>query len=259
MPFLFICNPRHGEFVGNAERLASEIVTQGLNDYENWIPALYVDRHATLQALEAFMETYDAHQLALVYYGKPELTVCSRIAAADDNIAHYVFRRGRVESDYMQSTPDRKRVLIVDSFQRQARNADYLGRELFTDLNTRAGNQNDMDFGDFSIVGDHYTDTGGPAHAVALHHIHVGANSSLMVSHFISDRTDTAVDPGGKTIEAVVHLTEALNDLQPNNTRACNDYRTMRENQQYRGLGYMKRIAIKHHLEVMLSDGGLGR
>ena len=33
--------------------------------------------------------------------------------------------------------------------------------------------------------------------------------------------------------------------------------RTMSRDQISRGLGYMKRIAIKHHLEVMLSDRGL--
>ena len=205
------------------------------------------------------MEAYDEYPLALVYYGRPQRSrVRSGINAAGANIQHHVFMPGRVENDYIQSIPDNQRVLIVDPFRRQLRNADYPAREFFTDQNTVAGNQDDVDFGDFSIVGDHYTETGGPAHAVALHHIHFAENSrSLEISHFISDRTATTADTPGKIIEAVTNLTEALDSLQPNDTRACDEYHTMSEDQQSSGLGYMKRLAIMHHLQVILHDAGL--
>ena len=110
------------------------------------------------------------------------------------------------------------------------------------------GNQDDVNFWDFSIGGDYYTETGGPAYAVALHHIHFAENShSLNISHFKSDQIDTLVDTPGKIIEAVDHLVEALNSLQPNDTQACGEYRTMSEDQQSSRLGYMKCLAIKHH------------
>ena len=259
MPFLFICNPIHGNFSKKPENLVDNVISQGLCEYDNWVPSLYVDEATALQELETFMEAYDEYPLALVYYGRPQRsTVGSRIDAAGANIQHHVFMPGRVENDYIQSIPDNQRVLIVDPFRRQLRNADYPAREFFTDQNTVAGNQDDVDFGDFSIVGDHYTETGGPAHAVALHHIHFAENShSLEISHFISDRTETTADTPGKIIEAVTNLTEALDSLQPNDTRACDEYHTMSEDQQSSGLGYMKRLAIMHHLQVILHDAGL--
>ena len=107
------------------------------------------------------------------------------------------------------------------------------------------------------MVGDYFTTTGGSAHAVALHHIHYAEHSQdLHISHFISDRTETSADIPGKIIEAVNHLVDALNTIRPNDTQACQEYREMEQNQQARGLGYMKRLAIKHHLGIML-DGGL--
>ena len=257
LPFLFICNPIHGDFSDDAGLLFGGVISQGLIDYDNWIPALYVDEGTALEELQAFTNTYDEYERALIYYGRPlRRAVRSRIAST--RVDYHVFINDRVEGDYIESIPIDNRVMIMDPFRRRARNAEYPPREFFTNLNTAAGNSDDVAFGDFSIIGDYYADTGGPAHAVALHHIHFEENShSLYISHFISDRTETPVDTPGKIIEAVNHLVEALDDLPPNNTNSCNEYRTMREEQISRGLGYMKRLAIKHHLEVILGDGGL--
>ena len=159
----------------------------------------------------------------------------------------------RVEREYIESVSADSCVRVSDRFVRQLRNADYPAVEFFTDLNTVTGNPHGRNFGDFSIVGDHYTETGGPAHAVALHHIHCSEGSqSLKISHFTSDRPDTTVDTPGKIIEALNHLVEALDTLKPDNTQACQEYREMNETEHSRGLGYMKRLAIKHHLEIML-------
>jgi hypothetical protein len=123
-------------------------------------------------------------------------------------------------------------------------------------MNTQEGNRIGLDFGDFSIVGDQYSEGGGAAMAVAVHHIHYreGDSGSLGISHFISDRTDTTADPAGKSIEAVTHLVNALDELLPNDTDACDEYREMVRTGEWHGLGYLKRLAIQHHLELML-DG----
>ena len=257
MPFLFICNPRYGDFSDNHDGLRDEIINWSLHEYNNWKPSLYINKATSLSELNTFMDVYGEYELALIYYGKPQhARVRSRIAAAT-NVAHHIFMERRVDRDYIQSMSANRRINLVDSFHRQ-RNADYPDQEFFSDLNTVAGNPDDIDFGDFSIVGDHYTEDGGAAHAVALHHVHfIGRSHVLEVSHFISDRTQTPVDPGGKTIEAVRHLVNALDDLRPNNTRACEEYREMDKTQHFRGLGYMKRLAIMHHLEIMLRDGTL--
>jgi hypothetical protein len=147
--------------------------------------------------------------------------------------------------------------MISDRFHRQPRNADYPDREFFTDMNTAEGNPERLDFGDFSIVGDFYKDDGGPAHAVAIHHIHYREEDAgpLDISHFISDRTDSPVDPSGKTIEAVSNLVNALDDLFPNETNTCAEYREMATTGVWHGLGYLKKLGIKHHLEVLLGGG----
>jgi hypothetical protein len=255
MPFLFICNPLYGEFANRPERLFTQLISKSLMEYDNWTPTLQVQRGSRSGEVSAFLDRYEDYEVAVIYNGLP---ASSRALALldDERIVHHVFLDGRVVSDYINGISDARRVLIADPFRRQPRNADYPEREFFTDMNTVAGNPNRLDFGDFSIVGNHYTESGGPAFAVTLHHIHFqNGPSPLDISHFISDRTETAVDTPGKIIEALSKLVDALGNLRPNNTEACDEYRAMLNEENSRGLGYMKRLAIKHHLELMLQGG----
>ena len=256
MPFLFICNPIHGEFSYNSGRLARDLIDETLTGYDNWTPSLYVHGRTTAQVLEGFVRRYGGdYPLALIYYGYPQGSA-ARAVIGNNLFRWHVIMDGRVETEYVQSLKPDSCVRIFDRFVRQPRNADYPTREFFTDLNTIEGNSDRSHFGDFSIVGDYFTTTGGAAHAVALHHIHFAEHSrDLHISHFISDRTETSADTPGKIIEAVSHLVDALDTLRPNDTQACQKYREMEQNQQARGLGYMKRLAIKHHLETMLGNG----
>ena len=254
MPFLFICNPIHGKFSSDHVGLRAALIDQALIDYDNWIPSLYVNEQTAIQELDGFIKTYDGdYPLALIYYGQPEQNaVCKTID--EHYFQWHVIVDHRVPNDYIQSIPAGSCVRVHDQFVRR-RNADYPNTEFFTDLNTVAGNADRTHFGDFSIVGDHYTESGGPAYAVTLHHVHYKEGSrTLYISHFISDRTSTPVDPAGKTIEALNHLVDTLDALQPNNTQACQEYKDMRRSEHAGSLGYMKRMAIKHHLEVMLGD-----
>ncbi len=256
MSFVFVCNPSHGEFAAYPERLFTQLISKGLMEYDNWTPAFQVNRDSSRQKLSAFLKRYNERNVAIIYQGLPS-SAQARELLSDERIVHHIFREGRAGADYIGRIADSKKVMLSDPFKRQARNADYPDREFFTDKNTLTGNPDRLDFGDFSIVGDHYADTGGPAYAVTIHHIHFQNESGpLDISHFISDRTDSIVDTPGKTMEALRKLVVALDELNPNNTEACNEYRAMDDAQISKGLGYMKRLAIKQHLELML-DGGI--
>ena len=63
-------------------------------------------------------------------------------------------------------------------------------------------------FGDFLIVGDEYSESGGPAYTIAIHltYIDFDQDEAMHVRHFLSDRQDTPKDPGGKFSEALTKL-----------------------------------------------------
>jgi len=256
MPFLFVCNPSHGQFAQQANSLFTQIISEGLMEYDNWTPAFQVRRDTSSGEFGAFLARYQAFDVAVIYQGLP-IDSGVRALLSNAEIVHHVFLEDRVDTSYINSIEESDRVMVRDRFIRQARNADYPDREFFSDMNTIAGNPQGLDFGDFSIVGDHYAETGGPAYAVTVHHINFRNQAGpLDISHFISDRTETTADSPGKLLEALNKLVAALDNLYPNNTEACGEYRDMGHAQISRGLGYMKRLAIKHHLELML-DGGI--
>ena len=258
MRFVLVCNPALGEYSEDRPGLAGHITALDLMDYPNWVPAMYVRGGTRSVEIRQFLRTYRDFEVAFIYKGKPQQQAALGLITGA-NVAHHVFLLNRVEQEYIDTIRVDDRVMVRDPFVRAARNAEYPDRRFFTDMNTVAGNQDDVNFGDFSIAGDYYTDTGGAAHAVALHHIHFDRNSHrLMVSHFISDRRDMPVDVGGKTLEAINNLVRALPLVRPSDTNTCDEYRELGADRRYRSLGYMKRMAIRHHLEVMLNPRGLG-
>jgi hypothetical protein len=217
---------------------------------------LHINHGTRIQEVNSFNERYDAPFRAVIYNAEPAVAAVRDWCATDDRIYHHIFLDGKVSSAFMQPIPLTRRVLIRDNFNRQTRNSDYPTEvEHFTDMNTTAGNPDGVNWGDYSIVGDDYSDGGGAALAVAIHHIHKSESTgALQISHFLSDDQQSTANVSGKVIQAVRNLVNNLDSLLPNQTCACNIYRDMAESGNSRGLGYLKRLAILHHLEIMLAD-----
>ena len=77
--------------------------------------------------------------------------------------------------------------------------------------------QGGVGFGDFLTVGDDYSESGGPAYAVAIHltFIDPTKDDAMFIYHFVSETQDTPADPAGKFAEALDLLMAKLK--APNN------------------------------------------
>lgn len=257
MPFLFVANPKHGDYKGRSGDLHDDLLVDSvLSEYDNYIPTIHVNRGTRMQEVNSFNEKYDAPFRAVIYNAEPTVAAVRNWCLTDDRIYHHIFLDGSVSTAFTQNIGATRRVMVRDNFNRQTRNSDYPTEvEHFTDLNTTTGNPENINWGDYSIIGDQFTDGGGAALAVAIHHIHKSESTgALEISHFLSDHQETTANVSGKIIEAVQNLVNNLDGLLPNNTCACNIYREMAESRNSRGLGYLKRLAILHHLELMLAD-----
>ena len=256
MRFLFIANPRVGALLGRAEEIHREFSISGvLSEYDNYIPTLNIYRETAMPEIEQFACNYGTLFRAVIYRGEPISHEVRNWCVTHDRIYYHVILEGIVPADFVDNIPFARRVFLRDNFRRQVRNADYPTTEFFTDLNTAQGNPTGANWGDYSIVGDNYSDSGGPAYAVAIHHLHFSENGrALNVSHFLSDRTETIADLSGKTMEAIVNLVQNLPGMMPNDTRACEEYRRMVRSGDSKGLGYLKRLGILHHLELILAN-----
>jgi hypothetical protein len=254
MHFILVTNPKHGDYRGREQALHDHLCVNGpLTEYDNFVPALYIRRETVIAEVDNFNELHNDGLRAVIYDGEPISDNVSHWCSTEGRIYYHIILEGKVNAGFIQGIPAARQVLIRDNFKRKIPNSQYPEREHFTDLNTIAGNPNNLNWGDYSIQGDHFSEGGGAAMTVAIHHIHYADNTeSLDISHFLSDRQETTDDPAGKTIEAARKLVDSFDNLAPNDTEACDEYRQMVESETWRGLGYLKRLAIRHHLEVIL-------
>ena len=110
-------------------------------------------------------------------------------------------------------------------------------------------------FGDFLIVGDDYSDAGGPAYAVCIHLTYIDntRDDEMYMHHFKSDRQDTPTDPAGKFAEALEKLVKEVTQTNTKvaKTAAVEGFIRLHDQRHFPGLGYVKKLSMQHHIEVL--------
>lgn len=151
-----------------------------------------------------------------------------------------------------------KRILIDDYFAAEEKNSDYQKQSFFTDIHLLYKDEYNLDgFGDFQTIGSRYSESGGPAYAVALHFsfIDYEGDQEIFVRHYVSDTNHTPADPASKFAEA---LEKFIIDYESNpglfaETQSIIEFKTLKQNGHFPGLGYIKKLSIKHHLETLVN------
>lgn len=157
---------------------------------------------------------------------------------------------------YRRQFSDVERVILQDGF-RKKKNAAYLDEpiEHYSDLYLTYQDMGMQGFGDFLTVGDDYSEGGGPAYAVAIHITFVDSDreGSLLLRHFVSDSNETPADPAGKFGEALSKLAREVrvDGSKIPATQAITEFLELHDRGHYPGLGYVKKLSMQHHLEVM--------
>ncbi|WP_297571952.1 sce7725 family protein [uncultured Deefgea sp.] len=157
---------------------------------------------------------------------------------------------------YQKHFKEFHRVLIKDGFEKRS-NREHPDVEHFSDLHATYEDEGMDGFGDFLIVGDDYSESGGPAYAVAIHITYIDADDDdgMYIFHFKSDRNDTPTDPGGKFAEALSKLISEVNSgtTKVTQTEAIEEFRALSASGHFPGLGTVKKIAMKHHIQTLAS------
>lgn len=254
--FTVIINPLCGELVGEQDKILGFIEDVVPPNYENMSLGYIVNLDTGIQHLRETIRGGDRENYAIIHYGHADGGIISAEANSSDNVKTHIFIDNYTSKLYQRHfrRDGVRRVLIQDGFRRM-RNEDYPPNEHFSDLHITYTDEGMDDFGDFLIVGDEYREAGGPAYAIAIHLTYLNSEEDMFVMHFISERTGSPVDPAGKFQEALEKLVAEL-DRQGTllfSSEACNEYRTLFDSSHFPGLGYAKKLSMKHHLEL-LSD-----
>ncbi len=250
---IVIANPRIGDFSDCNAELVS-LINDKHSEYKQVTVGVLLDEATSLEQATALINTFKGHNIALVHSGFSQSKALAAEIEGVAGIACSVFedgKSGKLYQKHFAFQPDR--VLLRDGFEKR-RNADHPDVEVFSDLHLTYDLEGMTGFADFLMVGDDYQESGGPAYTVAIHltYINTDDDDIMYIRHFKSDRQDTPTDPAGKFAEAlaklILHLGSADNRYY--DTSAIAEFRELHEKGHYPGLGYVKKLAMKHHIET---------
>lgn len=251
VPFILIVNPRNGDFKNDSLPLFSDLIDTTLKDYEQFCLGYIVDAQSSLIDVKSFLDDNTNRSIAFIHNGYPKAKELGLLVNQFDNVKKHIFLDDQILYRRQFSKDGVKKVLVKDGFQKN-RNKDYSEVEIFSELHLTY-NELGMDgFGDFLIVGNEYSESGGPAYAVAIHLTYLNEDEVMYIRHFVSDRNDTPTDPAGKFAEALSKLVVRVEqDELIYKSEAYKQYKDFHDRGHFPGLGYVKKLSMQHHIETL--------
>ena len=250
-----IINPKAGQDPVPTSTITKELIEDGFKEYKNIHIGYILNAESKINDLITFLKKYHSFNFTILHYGYTDGNGLATAINGFSNIKNNIFIEGFAQKLYQRHLKKNgvKRILIRDGFKQQKKNAHYPPNEHFSDLHITFPDEGMEGFGDYLIVGDDYTETGGPAYAVAIHLTYLDKDSDMFICHFISDKTDSPTDPGGKFIEALSKLVKEVNkpDSLIFKSKACLEYLDLFKKKHFPGLGYVKKLSMQHHIELV--------
>ncbi len=248
-----IVNPFHGDHSGDGEEISTLLKDKFLKS-PHICAGILLNKDIDVAGALKLAKEHEKHGVTFVHAGFTEpKTLAEKFGAGINGLPH-VFVEDFCGKLYRKHFGGDKRVLLRDGFERR-RNKDHPSVEQFSDLHITFPEEGMNGFGDFLIVGDEYSETGGPAYAVAIHITFIDPDNddAMFIYHFVSDRQDTPTDPAGKFAEALNSMMKKLNSGKSKifETSAIKEFRELHAKKHFPGLGYVKKLSMEHHIETL--------
>lgn len=252
--FILIVNPKVGELKNNSIALDEKFLDETLKKYEKHLLGYIVDARTSVVNVITFLDAHKDYNVALIHHDFPDSSALKAESDKRLNIKAHIFIEQYAQKLYRGKFDKAgvKKILVRDGFNKN-KNADYPPDEHFSDLHITYKDEKMDGFGDFLIVGDEFSDTGGPAYAVAIHITYFDQDDDMRIKHFISDSNASATNPAGKFKEALRKLVKECSDSgsRVNKTLSCDEFIDLFKRGHFPGLGYVKKLSMKHHVEIL--------
>jgi hypothetical protein len=248
--FVLVVNPQVGEFAkepGEKQELMDTVA-----EFPHAAFGIIVNRDSKVDTIKSTIEGLGSRQVSIIHHGSENGKDLAAALADLSNIREHIFIESDTGKLYQRNFRGVRRVLVRNSFKTQ-KNAAYDESEHFSDLHITYEDEGMDGFGDYLIVGDEYSETGGPAYAIAIHITYLNDESDMFVYHFKSDNNASPVDPAGKFREA---LSKFVHKYNQDNTKifrspACEQFVELHKREHFPGLGKVKQISMQHHIELI--------
>jgi hypothetical protein len=247
---IVIVNPHKGDLAGDGGDISALLADGFLDKGGITAGILLTDSMSVADALACYKAHKD-HSPSFIHAG---FTDAKALAEQLQDKPKHIFFEAYTGKMYWRHFRECERILLRDGFKRR-RNADYPTSEKFSDLHLTYEDEGMNGFGDFLIVGDDYSESGGPAYAVAIHLTYIDPDREdvMYIYHFVSTSNDTPTDPAGKFAEALKKLIAKLDTGGSHlfEGEAIKEFRELHAKRHFPGLGSVKKLSMKHHIETL--------
>ncbi len=249
-----IVNPFHGDFSGDGQDI-SELLALHFEKKDGIGAGVLLKGGMSTKDVTDCCAKHIGHPLSLIHAGFPDAKQLAEALGGKIKEMRHVFFEPDCGKLYQKHFAGAQRVLLRDGFQRR-KNREHPKVELFSDLHATFKLEGMDGFGDFLIVGDDFSEQGGPAYAVAIHITFIDPQNddAMYVYHFVSDSQDTPKDPAGKFAEALSKMMKTLGAPGTSKvleTKAVQEFRELNARKHFPGLGYIKKLSMQHHIETL--------
>jgi hypothetical protein len=249
-----IVNPFHGDFSEDGQDI-STLLASHFDKNDGIVAGVLLKGGMTTEEVITCCEKHKGHPLALIHAGFPDAKQLAETLGNNLKSILHIFFEPDCGKLYRRHFNGAQCVLIRDGFQRR-KNREHPKMELFSDLHETFTGEDMNGFGDFLIVGDDYSETGGPAYAVAIHITFIDQenDNAMYVYHFVSDSQDTPKDPAGKFAQALSKMIKTIGAAGVSKvleTRPVTEFRELHARKHFPGLGYIKKLSMQHHIETL--------
>ena len=250
--FNLVINPQVGDIKSFEEIIY--ILNKIKAKYYNFQPALIINEKTSFASLSEIVLENSLQNICLICNGIPndEIGLTEFIKSSSIKyivINDFIFSK-RLLREIRRTTIDK--VSFSDPFNLMNRNVDYIEKdnEFFSDEHLFYAEENLVGFSDFLTIGQNYTDGGFLPYAVAIHLTYQNSKDEFWIRHFVSDSNEDTTDVAGKFAEALTKLVDFINK-EKLDTYACREFKELLRAEKYPGLGSVKKLSIKHHIELV--------
>lgn len=252
--FAMILNPRLGDFEHSTVPFSIPNDYPELLASDCCIPAFLVENNAdeVAASLEAIIDTN-----VMLIFPKGADTEIDNVRVLVDS--HKV---STIVCSFAQTSRRTKSYLLglgktivtfEDNFNEQKRNADYLNieDEHFSETFRYYVEDNFQGFSDYTALPSSFSSEGMLPYALAIHLTYRVRDDQINIHHFVSDSNRDQSNIRGKFFEAARKVVNFYgNGLY--RTRSVDEIiRRAGDDDGFPGLGYLKKLSVKNHLELI--------
>ena len=256
MKFAVILNPSDGDYrhtgIDNDILMSLTALT---DDRDNWIPA-YIYKHNGRTLLDHAKQN-NLSNLMIIFPSGADVNdeVLMEFLSKDEvafvvsgNLSNNRSARGRL------LRLGKALISLEDRFNERPRNADYANEvdEIFSEDFAYYKNDGLAGFADYTPMAKDFIEGGMLPYAIAIHLTYQKSDDQIFVHHFVSDNNFDQSNIRGKFHEAAVKIAPFFNNNGLYHTSAVDELiRRADSDDGYPGLGYIKKLSVKNHLELI--------